>query len=138
MTDAERDDRPGEEQVLADMQARVDDLLDPDADDSERAMIGRLFTSFVQRLPGALHAVEQALRAGEPRALATSSHSLQGMASNIGGRRLTSVAAAIEDAARSGVLPHPADVEPQLRREAALALRVAGRLGPALVAPRAA
>ena len=114
--------------TLADMRARIDDLLEPDADDLERELIGRLFASFVQRLPGALDAVAEALRTGDTTAVITEAHRLKGMASNVGARRLTGAAAAIEDASRSGVLP--AGVERALRREAELAARMADRLAP--------
>lgn len=122
------DDDSIDRQNLADMRARADDLLEPDADDAERAMVARLFASFVQRLPGALAAVEACYAAGDDAELTAAAHSLKGMASNIGALRLSRVGAAVEDGARADA-PPPADtVLPRLHHEAERAARLADRL----------
>ncbi|MFG1922322.1 response regulator [Cryptosporangium sp. NPDC048952] len=131
------DGEGADSQNLADMRVRLEDLLEEDSDDDERAMIGRLFTSFTRRLPDVLDTVEQALRSADAEALAATAHSLKGMASNVGALRLSRLAATLEDAARSGA-PLPTDAEPRLHTEATAAAeaadRIATELAPVLVA----
>ncbi|GAA0250357.1 hypothetical protein GCM10009539_39410 [Cryptosporangium japonicum] len=130
------DDDDAGAQNTADMRGRLEDLIEPDSDADERALIGRMFTSFVQRLPGALESVESAIGAGDAPAVATTAHSLKGMASNVGAMRLSRLAASIEDAARSGA-PVPADVWSRLSGEAGDAAAAAEAIGAEL-APAAA
>ncbi|MFB9317801.1 hybrid sensor histidine kinase/response regulator [Cryptosporangium minutisporangium] len=122
------DDETIERQNLAAMRARAEDLLEPDADDAERALVARLFASFVQRLPGALAQVAQALADGDDTALASTAHSLKGMASNIGAVRLAQLGGVVEDGARAGSPPAADAVLPRLRHEAEHAARLADRL----------
>ncbi|TQS42121.1 CHASE3 domain-containing protein [Cryptosporangium phraense] len=114
----------------ADMRGRVEDLLDEDSDDDERAMIARLFSSFVDRLPGALARLAEGL--ADTTATAATAHSLKGMASNIGAARLAGVSSAIETAARNGAAPDAGTLA-VLHREADLAARAATALRAELV-----
>ncbi|MFI5952655.1 response regulator [Cryptosporangium sp. NPDC051539] len=113
----------------ADMRGRTEDLLDEDSDDDERAMIARLFSSFVDRLPGVLTRLDEEL--ADLTATAATAHSLKGMASNIGASRLAGVSGAIETAARNGGAPGAAQLA-DLHREADLAARAALTVGAEL------
>ena len=130
---------PTDEQIVAlntaDLRRRLDDLLERDADDEERALVLGLLTSFVSRLPGLLSDLERTLRGTDENAVRSRAHAVRGMASNIGARRLAHLAATLEDQ------PAPlADARalPPLRREAHLAARTAEAVAAEIVRPRAA
>ncbi|WP_432534508.1 hybrid sensor histidine kinase/response regulator [Kineococcus arenarius] len=86
------------------VRARIADLGGADTD-ADRALFAQLLTSFVERAPGAVADLEDALASGDARELETRAHSLKGSAANLGAEVLAQLCADLEARARAGDAP---------------------------------
>ncbi|WP_432492648.1 hybrid sensor histidine kinase/response regulator [Kineococcus auxinigenes] len=86
------------------VRARIADLGGADTD-ADRALFAQLLTSFVERAPGAVADLEDALASGDARELETRAHSLKGSAANLGAEVLAQLCADLEARARGGEAP---------------------------------
>ncbi|WP_432507486.1 response regulator [Kineococcus arenarius] len=86
------------------VRARIADLGGADTD-ADRALFAQLLTSFVERAPGAVADLEDALASGDARELETRAHSLKGSAANLGAEVLAQLCADLEARARAGEAP---------------------------------
>lgn len=103
---------------MSDLSFETLPVLDEPALDELREMLGEALAeitdSFVQGLAAEVQAVEAALGQGAA-ALKAAAHSLKGSSGNMGARRLSGLAAAIERAAIEGRLADGAALVPQLQ-----------------------
>jgi HPt (histidine-containing phosphotransfer) domain-containing protein len=81
---------------------RLDEICGPDGG-AER-LVRRLVQSFLDRAPGRLQQLAEAVARGDAPAVATLSHSLQGSALNLGATALSGRCAVLDRAAREGHL----------------------------------
>ncbi|MBL7258315.1 Hpt domain-containing protein [Paractinoplanes lichenicola] len=86
---------------------RLADIAGDDPGPGERALLGRLIRSFLDKNPGGVDRLAELLRGGDPAALREQAHALKGSATNIGADSLARVFAEIEHSAREGVVPDP-------------------------------
>jgi two-component system, sensor histidine kinase and response regulator len=92
---------------------RLDELAG-DHSGPEMDLVHRLVTSFLNRAPRHLAALETAFADGDRQAFEDEAHSLKGAAANIGADAAAAVCARLEDWARAGDLP--AMTGPELNR----------------------
>ncbi|GAB2566898.1 hypothetical protein Aab01nite_45690 [Paractinoplanes abujensis] len=86
---------------------RLADIAGDDPGPGERALLGRLVRSFLEKNPAGVDQLAELLRGGDPGMLREHAHALKGSATNIGADSLARVFAEIEHAARDGVVPDP-------------------------------
>ncbi|MBM2621345.1 Hpt domain-containing protein [Actinoplanes sp. LDG1-06] len=86
---------------------RMADIAGDDPGPAERALIGRLIRSFLDKTPRGVDQLAVLLRGGDPDMLREHAHAMKGSASNIGAASLARVFAEIEQSAREGVVPDP-------------------------------
>ncbi|MFI5937338.1 Hpt domain-containing protein [Actinoplanes sp. NPDC051494] len=95
------------------IQARLDEICDPEPSEPERRLLVRLLTSYVTKTPPAIDRLAEALASGAADEVRDQAHALKGSATNLGVTVLSELFGALEDSARAGVLPDP---EPTLAR----------------------
>ena len=94
--------RPG--QSDADPLTRRLDVLRGDGTGPERVLVDRLIASFLQRAPGYLATLAEAVRANDGAALEAHAHSFGGAASNIGAAAAAEISHLLESLGRAGQL----------------------------------
>jgi CheY-like chemotaxis protein/HPt (histidine-containing phosphotransfer) domain-containing protein len=95
---------------------RLDELAG-DRSGPELDLVHRLVTSFLDRAPRLLTAVQEAFEQGDRQAFEDQAHSLKGAAGNIGADAVAAVCARLEDRARAGELPAGTAAELDVLRE---------------------
>ncbi|MEV6343038.1 response regulator [Actinoplanes sp. NPDC051851] len=108
------DDRAGA------IRARLGDVVGPDPNEAERALLGRLLTSFTTKTTAGLDQLSVLVEAGEPSTVRELAHALKGSAANIGADVLSRMFARLEEQAKVGIIPDPDVLLPMLRGEYAL------------------
>jgi signal transduction histidine kinase/CheY-like chemotaxis protein/HPt (histidine-containing phosphotransfer) domain-containing protein len=102
---ADRDPDAAVENGIEDaIQQRIRDITGPDPQPDERALVAALARSFTTTAPEMLARLEDAVHAGDPKAVAQHAHRLKGSAANLGVDQLAQVCADLENQARSGQL----------------------------------
>src|SRR5690349_13894309 len=97
----ERMERSREDEV----RDRLADIAGDDPGPAERALIGRLIRSYLQKTPAGVDRLSELLRGGDTDTLREHAHALKGSASNIGAAGLAAVFAEVEQDARAGFVP---------------------------------
>ncbi|GAA3868244.1 hypothetical protein GCM10022243_37400 [Saccharothrix violaceirubra] len=99
------------------VRARLAELGGPESPPEERALLGALLTSFVNRSATAVQRLDDALRTGDEAGAAEAAHSLKGAASNLGADRMATLLSGLEDRIRAHDLPDPEPSLDPVRRE---------------------
>jgi HPt (histidine-containing phosphotransfer) domain-containing protein len=119
---------------LADIRARLDDIVGPDPYDDERELLARLIRSFTFKTLPAVDELATALQDGDAADVRERAHGLKGSAANVGAITLAGVFADLEHRARAGALPDPATWLDAVRTELDLVIpllsAVAAELDP--------
>ncbi|MBO3738022.1 Hpt domain-containing protein [Actinoplanes flavus] len=114
--------QPEHEARVAEVRARIAELVEGDPSPAERALVLRLLRSFTAKTPDAVDLLARSLEAGDPEPVSEHAHSLKGSAANIGAIRLAALCAAVEDRARAGTVADPGPTAERLRAEVSGAL----------------
>jgi histidine phosphotransfer protein HptB len=120
----ERMERSREDEV----RDRLADIAGDEPGPAERALIGRLIRSFLDKNPGGVDQLAELLRGGDTGLLREHAHALKGSASNIGAASLAAVFAEVEHAARDGSVPDPDATLGRIAAEQALVFPVLERI----------
>jgi len=111
---------------------RLADLVEDD-NAEDVAFAQWLIRSYLDRAPGMLEAVQQAVDSGDAAASADTAHALKGSSANVGLDSVAAVCAELEDAARTDqlgtVVGHPALIGKALNQATPHLLAAAERLG---------
>jgi len=110
------------------VRSRLADIAGDDPGPAERALLGRLITSFLGKTPGTVERLAELLRGGDATLVREHAHAMKGSASNIGASRLAAVLAEVEQAARDGDVPDPDATLGRIATEQALVSTILQRL----------
>lgn len=115
--------QPEDRARLADVRARLAELVEADPSPAELALVLRLLRSFAAKAPLAADDLVRLLHEGDPEPVRDHAHSLKGSAANIGAAGLAELCAQVEDRARAGAVTDPGPTADRLRAEVDGAVR---------------
>lgn len=105
----------------------LDPRVLPRAVGNRQEIISQVVEAYVQTLGDIGAAVEEALDGGDLETLARLAHRIKGGAANLGGKRLSHLAATLEETARAGDLARCRGLAAGLRQEMGELLEVLGK-----------
>ncbi|GII02580.1 hypothetical protein Pta02_45880 [Planobispora takensis] len=105
---------------------RLDELAGPDAVDEERAIVGRIITSFREHVPDLADGIRNAVRRGDATEVERRAHTLRGTAANLGATALAALCEELERQGETGDLTAAAETAGRVLRELELVREVLG------------